>query len=81
MLTIALGALFVAVALISLISLADSAIKWRNTYRAMKADRAFTGYANTKPANDCAVVLLRPALGRRQEFIQRAASAPFAAAA
>lgn len=40
MLTFALAVLFTMVALASVVSLSDSALKWRHAYRAMKAEMA-----------------------------------------
>lgn len=60
MLTFVLAGFFAFALMVSLISLTDSAIKWRNAYRAVKTEMAFEG-GNTAPTNRCAVVRLQSA--------------------
>ena len=80
MLTIALAALFTVVALGSVISLTDSALKWRNAYRAMKAEIALDR-VSTVQASDGAVVTLHTSAPCRIATRQQFAQAPLAIAA
>ncbi len=57
MLTFGLAAFFVVVALGSIISLSDSALKWRNAYHSMKAEMALDRIAAVR-VNEAAVVTL-----------------------
>ena len=76
MLTILLATLFVMTASAALVSLTDSAIKWRNAFRALRSELAAT--ANTRlPETECAVVTLHPAAG----VSRRSVPAPLAIAA
>jgi len=66
MLTFGLAALFVVVALESIISLSDSALKWRNAYHSMKAEMALDRIAAVR-VNEAAVVTLRTAPAARAD--------------
>ena len=80
MLTITLAALFTVVALGSLVSLTDSALKWRNAYRAMKAELTLDRMAAVQ-VSEGAVVTLRTPAARSSATSQPLAPAPLAIAA
>jgi len=80
MLTITLAALFTVVALVSLVSLTDSALKWRNAYRAMKAELALDRMAAVQ-VNEGAVVTLHTPATLSSTTSQPLVSAPLAIAA
>nr|WP_298895568.1 hypothetical protein [uncultured Altererythrobacter sp.] len=80
MLTIALAALFTVVALGSVISLTDSALKWRNAYHSMKAEMALDRNAAVR-VNEAAVVTLRTAPAARAGVSQQVSPAHLAIAA
>lgn len=70
MLTFGLAALFTVIAFGSIISLSDSALKWRNAYDSMKAEMALDR-AKANPVGEGAVVTLVaaavPRVGVRQQ--------------
>ena len=80
MLTFGLAALFMVVALGSIISLSDSALKWRNAYHSMKAELALDRSAVVR-VNEAAVVTLRTAPAARADVSQQVSPAPLAVAA
>ena len=80
MLTILLAALLAVSALAAVVSLSDSAIKWCNAYRAMKAEMALEIVASV-PEVSGAVVTLHPGASTLRHVTRRSAPAPLAIAA
>lgn len=80
MLTFGLAALFTVIAFGSIISLSDSALKWRNAYHSMKAELALDSIA-TVQSGEGAVVPLHTASVSRVGAKQQVSPAPLAIAA
>jgi hypothetical protein len=80
MLTFGLAALFVVVALGSIISLSDSALKWRNAYHSMKAEMALDRITAVR-VNEAAVVTLSMAPAARTDVSRQVSPAHLAIAA
>jgi hypothetical protein len=80
MLTFGLAALFMVIALGSIISLSDSALKWRNAYHSMKAEMALDSIAAVR-VNEAAVVTLRMAPAARTDVSRQVSPAHLAIAA